>query len=89
MRLQRTLCFLMLVACLLLLLSACNLPGTASTPTPVPQYGAAQAWIDAPLDGSTIPLDPYEIVMHAYDPGGVTQVELKVNGSLLASIPKS
>jgi len=85
MRLQRTLCFLMLMACLLL--SGCNLPGTASTPTPVHQYGAAQAWIDAPLDGSTIPLDPYEIVMHAYDPGGVTQVELKVNGSLLASIP--
>ena len=25
--------------------------------------------------------------MHAYDPGGVTQVELKVNGSLVASIP--
>ena len=85
MRLHRTLCFLVLVACLLF--SGCNLPGTASTPTPVPKFGAAQTWIDAPLDGSTIPLAPYEIVMHAYDPGGVTQVELKANGSLLASIP--
>ena len=25
--------------------------------------------------------------MHAYDPGGVTQIELKVNGSLLVNLP--
>ena len=85
MGLHRTLCFVVLITCLLI--TGCNLPGNAATPTPVPQYGAAQTWIDAPLDGSTLPLAPYEIVMHAYDPGGVTQVELKANGSLLASIP--
>jgi hypothetical protein len=84
MRFPRTLYFLVLIACLAL--SGCKLP--AASPTPVaPQYSAARTWIDAPLDGSTIPLAPYEIVIHAYDPAGVSQVELKVNGSLLAALP--
>ncbi len=39
-----------------------------------------QAWIDAPLDGMTIPLAPYEVVAHASSPNGVASFEFSVNG---------
>ncbi len=44
--------------------------------------GGLKAWIDAPLDGSTIPLAPYEVVSHGTDPGGISQVELSINGGV-------
>lgn len=78
-----------LVCCALissLLLSGCNMMAPAPQ---APQVGSVQTWIDAPLDGSTIPFAPYEIVLHAYDPTGVTQVELMANGSLLATLPNA
>jgi predicted small secreted protein len=71
-----------LLACLSLY--ACNMPSPQGEDG---QTGNVQTWIDAPLDGSTIPFAPYEIVVHAYDPAGVTQVELKANGSMLATLP--
>jgi hypothetical protein len=77
--------FVMLLACLSLF--GCNMPGPQGEGDPI---GNVQTWIDAPLDGSTIPLAiPYEIVLHAYDPASVTQIELKANGSLLAAIPNT
>ena len=30
-------------------------------------------WIDAPLDGMTLPLAPYEVVSHANGPSGISQ----------------
>jgi hypothetical protein len=69
-----------------LLISGCNMPGSAA---PAPQVGSVRTWIDAPLDGSTIALAPYEVVLHAYDPSGVTEVELSANGSLLATLPNA
>jgi hypothetical protein len=45
------------------------------------------AWIDAPLNGSRIPLAPYEIVLHLADPAGLKAGEISVNGSVLASLP--
>lgn len=41
------------------------------------------AWIDAPLNGSTIPLAPYEIVTHSSDPIQIKQLEISVNGEIL------
>lgn len=41
---------------------------------------AAQAWIDNPLDGATVALAPLSIIAHAYDPDGVAEVVLVVNG---------
>jgi hypothetical protein len=38
-----------------------------------------QAWIDAPLDGSTIPPAPYQVVFHGSDPGTVVKGEFSVN----------
>ena len=39
-----------------------------------------QAWIDAPLDGMTIPLASYEVVAHASSSNGVASFEFSVNG---------
>jgi hypothetical protein len=58
-------------------LVACEFPEkTAPTSTPALQ---TYLWIDAPLDGSSIPLEPYKIVMH----GSITnlhQYEISING---------
>jgi Bacterial Ig domain len=69
-----------------LLFSGC---GPMASEKAVPQVGSVHTWIDAPLDGSTIPLAPYQVVMHAYDAGGVSEVELSANGSLLATLPNA
>lgn len=45
-----------------------------------------QAWIDAPLDESVLPLEPYEIVAHASDPQAITSLLIQVNGEELASL---
>lgn len=76
---------LLLAAIILLSLvvAGCNFPS---------QSGASigpQSWIDAPQQGSTIPLAPYKIVSHASDLGGISQIELYVNGALLATVPSS
>jgi hypothetical protein len=65
-----------------LVLSGCNMPTgiVAGSPT------ALQAWIDAPLDGTTLPLQPYSLTLHASDPGGVGQLEVSINGQVLATL---
>lgn len=45
-----------------------------------------QAWIDAPLDGMVLPLAPYEIVAHAADPTGVSEIEFNVDGTVIGSV---
>jgi hypothetical protein len=62
-----------------LLLAGCNLPLNFS--------GTTQAWIDAPLDGMTLPLAPYTIVFHASGPQGVKLMEVSINSQVLASLP--
>ncbi len=62
-----------------LLLAGCNLQLVAR--------GTSQAWIDAPLDGMTLPLGPYTIVFHASAPLGVKLMEVRINGQVLASLP--
>ena len=59
-----------------LVLSACG--GSTSGPL---------AWIDAPQHGSSHPVAPMDIVLHAADPGGVAAVELSVNGEVLSRRP--
>ena len=84
MKFRPGICFAVLLVCLSLLYG-CNMP---STQPEGGQIGGTQTWIDAPLDGSTIPFTPpYEIVLHAYDPASVTQVELYANGSLMTTMP--
>ena len=61
-----------------LVLAGCNLMQATD--------GKARAWIDAPLDGTKLPLAPYLIVFHASDPLGVTQMEVSINDQVLATI---
>src|SRR5512145_3353026 len=83
MKMRAALCLIWLLTGMLL--SACNLPQSEEIAA-AEQAGNLQTWIDAPLDGSTIPLASYEIVLHVFDPAGVRQVELSANGSLLANL---
>ncbi|MBN1265638.1 MAG: hypothetical protein JXA25_09105 [Anaerolineales bacterium] len=39
-----------------------------------------QAWIDAPLDETHLPLAPYEVVVHGAAPGGVQELVLSIDG---------
>jgi hypothetical protein len=36
-----------------------------------------------------LPLAPYELVGHASDPGGISQIEFSVNGAVLGNVPGS
>ena len=63
------------------LLAGCDSARQVSAPV----QGGPPAWIDAPLNGVTLPLDPYPVVYHAADPGGVVGAEWSVNGVVLAS----
>ena len=49
--------------------------------------GPSQTWIDAPLDGMTLPLAPYTIVFHGASFVGVTEFEVKINDQVVASVP--
>jgi hypothetical protein len=62
-----------------LMLSACNLQAASG--------GAPQAWIDDPLDGTRLSLQPYTIAFHGSDPLGISQMEVSVNGEVLATLP--
>lgn len=41
----------------------------------------ATSWIDAPLDGSVLPLATYEVVAHSADQAGVVEVILALDGA--------
>ena len=56
------------------LLAGCELPFTPGT-------GGPNAWVDAPLHGSTHPLGPVELVAHGTAPDGVAVVELSIDGA--------
>jgi hypothetical protein len=53
----------------LALIAACS-PATQGSPF---------VWIDAPLDGSILPLAPYPVVAHASSPDGIARFAFRVN----------
>lgn len=63
------------------LLTGCNLN--------LQYHSIPQAWIDAPLDGMVLPLAAYNIVAHASDPTGISQIEISVNGSVIGTVAGS
>ena len=71
---------LFVISLLVLFLAGCNLPDAASTSG----IAAPPAWIDAPLDGSVLPLAPVAIVAHASDPTGIERFEFSIDGSVVA-----
>ena len=77
---------------LIILSVALLLGGCTQTQTESPQVaylgsgGEPQAWIDAPLDESRLPLARYEIVFHITDPQEVMMGELRINDQVVASL---
>jgi hypothetical protein len=69
----------------LLILSIALLAG-ACTPQGPPSPTSLTAWIDAPLDHSTILLAPYQIVAHGSDPGQINLLEISIDGEILGVI---
>ena len=65
---------ILILAIALLLLSGFN--GNHLT-----MYGD-NAWIDAPLHGSVLPLAPYDVISHASSTNGIASFELSVNGQV-------
>ncbi|MDI6768647.1 MAG: Ig-like domain-containing protein [Anaerolineales bacterium] len=60
------------------LLAGCNLPAAS---------GGVSVWIDVPLDGLAFPdVRAIKISGHAASPGGVSRVEILINGALLTTI---
>ena len=67
-----------LILLICLILAACNLP--SSQPG---SPGMLRAWIDAPLDGSHLPLATVMVVYHGGAPLGVAQTEFSVDGRVI------
>lgn len=74
---RRSLILGAIVLLMAVVLSACH---TTSTQGPT-------TWLDQPLDGAKLPLEPQEITAHASDDDGVTSFDFYVNGTLLISVP--
>ncbi|MFQ5409914.1 MAG: hypothetical protein ACE5FI_16015, partial [Anaerolineales bacterium] len=51
-------------------------------PEEIPDGSGLRAWIDAPLDGAALPLEPVIVESHASDDAGVQEFALYVNGEL-------
>jgi len=67
---------------MIVFLAACN------RPTELTMLGGApgpKAWIDAPLDGSELSFDAYEVVFHVSDSSGMRAVQLVANEDVLYS----
>ena len=73
-----------LVVCLVLTSCSSEVPENIvdSQDTDIGSGLLAAAWLDAPLNGSHIPLAPYEIVFHVTDPSTAALGELVINGSV-------
>jgi hypothetical protein len=68
---------------ILILLCLCTACGAANPSAAVDPASGPAAWIDAPLDGSSLPLAAYQLVSHASDTSGITSFELSVDGQVL------
>jgi len=71
---------------LVLLLSGCG-PSSPEESAQTFIFGDSQpqAWIDAPLNESYLPLEPYEIVYHISDQESIARGELSINGQVVDS----
>jgi len=67
------------ISVLTILTSACGSANPVISP-------ALISWIDAPLNESTLPLAPYEIVAHGSSSNSVQALEITVNGDILSVV---
>jgi len=71
-----------------LLGTACGPTPAPPTPTPTPA-GPSQVWITTPASGVTLPVAPVGLEFEAASFFGVTQFEIRVNGSVEATVAPS
>lgn len=76
---------IVLLGLISLILASCDKPQRTPLVTDLP--GPNQTWIDAPLTNSTLPLLPYNLIFHGASFVGITEFEVKINGSLVATVP--
>jgi hypothetical protein len=65
-----------------IIFTACEIP-EESLPTPEPK---SLVWIDAPLDGSWLPMKPNKLVFHGASYSGISQFDVQVNGLSVALV---
>ncbi|MBI4788349.1 MAG: hypothetical protein HY782_15055 [Chloroflexi bacterium] len=76
-------CPLLLALLSAMLIAGCDPIQSQKSASPA----APRSWIDAPLDGSRVPLAPLQVVSHSSDPLQIVQVELSVNGAAVHTEP--
>jgi hypothetical protein len=76
---RKTILIFLSTTVLALLVSACGASGPSISPGLI-------SWIDAPLNDSTLPLAPYQIVAHGSAPDTVEALEISVNGEILSVV---
>ncbi|MBI9049190.1 MAG: hypothetical protein JEZ00_07215 [Anaerolineaceae bacterium] len=77
-----------LIMILSILFTSCSMPGkTAPGQAYLVGDSQPQAWMDAPLNESYIPLAPYEIVYHISGQEGIAQGELSIDNLVVESLP--
>ncbi len=72
-----------LVSALTLITALISVSCTQALPV-TGEYLGVRTWIDAPLDGSVIPLAPYEIVFHVSDTAGIASAECMIDEAAVA-----
>jgi hypothetical protein len=74
--------------CVALVLAGCNPSQPQSTQVGyLAPMGEPQAWIDAPLNESRLPLAPYQVVFHITDSQKVMKGELLINDQVVFTTP--
>ncbi len=71
-----------IVCCGLILVLSSVLVACAPSSTQGPMV-----WVDQPLDGTRLPLEPQEVTAHGSDADGVTSLEFYVDGTLVGRAP--
>jgi hypothetical protein len=74
-------------------LAACNKPQVKGNPAPlsaevpsIPQ-SIVRAWFDFPANGMELKLKKYDLISHVTDAAGISQIEWRVNGEMVATEP--
>lgn len=75
--------FLSILLALALFSSACTGSAAPSLDS------SAQAWVEYPYEGSTLPMGQVMLVVYAADPAGISYIHIKVNGQSLPAYAAS
>ena len=77
------------ISLLLGMLTACVKPTTPTPPTPTPEPGPSQVWITTPVSNAILPLAPVDIKFEGASFTGISDFEIRVDGSVQATVPPS